>query len=106
MTEITETPMQKMIGDFSPKFVSLTDDMLFGDIWARPELSRRDRSMITIAGLIMGGNTDQQAAHMSLGKTNGLTETEIKELIIHMAFYAGWPKALSALTIAKNTFTE
>lgn len=101
-----ETPMQQMVGDFAPKFVSLTDDMLFGDIWARPELSPRDRSLITISGLIMGGNTDQQAAHMALGKTNGLTEAEITETIIHMAFYAGWPKAVSALTIAKKTFSE
>jgi 4-carboxymuconolactone decarboxylase len=102
----TESAMQKMVGDFAPKFVSLTDDMLFGDIWARPELSPRDRSLITIASLITGGNTEQQAAHMALGQKNGLTATEIKETIIHMAFYAGWPKAVSALAIAKDTLTD
>ena len=104
MTDTTESPMQKMMGDFLPKFVSLTDDMLFGDIWARPELSPRDRSLITIAALVAGGNTDQQQAHIGLGLTNGLTETEIKEAIMHMAFYAGWPRALSALGNAKQVF--
>jgi 4-carboxymuconolactone decarboxylase len=105
-TTSTESAMQKMVGDFAPKFVSLTDDMLFGDIWARPELSPRDRSLITIASLITGGNTEQQAAHMALGQKNGLTATEIKETIIHMAFYAGWPKAVSALAIAKDTLKD
>jgi NAD(P)-dependent dehydrogenase (short-subunit alcohol dehydrogenase family)/alkylhydroperoxidase/carboxymuconolactone decarboxylase family protein YurZ len=101
-----ETPMQRMIGGFAPKFVSLTDDLLFGDIWARPELSPRDRSLITVAGLISGGNSEQLEGHLALAKTNGLTETELKEVIIHMAFYAGWPKAVSAMTIAKRVFGE
>ncbi len=99
-----QTPAQKLIGDFSPKMVSLTDDVLFGDIWERAELSKRDRSLITVAALITGGNTEQLSGHLMRAKGNGLTETELKEVIIHLAFYAGWPKAMSALTVAKQIF--
>src|SRR5438876_3418552 len=101
-----QTPAQKLIGDFSPKMVSLTDDVLFGDIWERAELSKRDRSLITVAALITGGNTEQLSGHLMRAKGNGLTETELKEVIIHLAFYAGWPKAMSALTVAKHVFGE
>jgi len=99
-----QTPAQKMIGDFLPKMVSLTDDVLFGDVWERVELSKRDRSLITVAALITGGNTEQLSGHLMRAKGNGLTETELKEVIIHLAFYAGWPKAMSALTVAKQIF--
>ena len=98
------TPAQQLIGDFSPKLVSLTDDVLFGDIWARSELSPRDRSLITVASLIAGGNTEQLTAHLRRARANGLTETELKEVIIHLAFYAGWPRAMSAVQIAKHVF--
>lgn len=100
------TPAQKLIGDFAPKLVSLTDDVLVGDVWARTELSPRDRSLITVASLITGGNTEQLRGHLARAKQNGLTETELKEVIIHLAFYAGWPKAMSAITIAKQVFGE
>jgi 4-carboxymuconolactone decarboxylase len=106
----TQTPepsgAQKLIGDFAPKLVSLTDDVLFGDIWRRSELAPRDRSLITVAALITNGSTDQLRAHLGIAKTNGLTETELKEVIIHLAFYAGWPRAMSAITIAKDVFTD
>jgi 4-carboxymuconolactone decarboxylase len=98
------TPAQQSIGDFAPKLVSLTDDVLFGDVWARTELSPRDRSLITVASLITGGNTEQLRGHLARAKANGLTETELKEVIIHLAFYAGWPKAMSAITVAKQVF--
>lgn len=69
MTESqAQTPAQRMIGDFAPKLVSLTDDVLFGDVWARPELSPRDRSLITVAGLISGGNTEQLSGHLQRAK--------------------------------------
>lgn len=100
--DTTPSDMQKMFGDFAPKLVSLTDGLLFGDIWQRPELSPRDRSLITIAGLIAGGNSEQLGWHLPYGKTNGLTDTEITEVITHMAFYAGWPKAVSAMNVAKR----
>jgi 4-carboxymuconolactone decarboxylase len=98
------TPAQRAIGDFAPKLVSLTDDVLFGDVWERTELSKRDRSLITVAALIAGGNTEQLKSHLARAKDNGLTETELKEVIIHLAFYAGWPRAMSAITVAKDVF--
>jgi 4-carboxymuconolactone decarboxylase len=102
MTE--PTPAQKLIGDFAPKLVSLTDDVLFGDVWAREELSQRERSLITVASLITGGNTEQLRGHLARANANGLTETELKEVMIHLAFYAGWPKAMSAITVAREVF--
>jgi 4-carboxymuconolactone decarboxylase len=98
----TRTSAQRLIGDFSPKLVSLTDDVLFGDIWARPELSPRDRSLITVAALIAGGNTEQLIGHLRRAQENRLTDAELKEVIIHLAFYAGWPRAMSAVQVAKN----
>ena len=94
----------KMLGDFAPKLVSLTDDVLFGDVWERSELSPRDRSLVTITALVAGGNTEQLPFHLQLGQQNGLTETEVVEAITHLAFYTGWPRAMSAITAAKQTF--
>ncbi|WP_020574490.1 carboxymuconolactone decarboxylase family protein [Actinopolymorpha alba] len=98
------TPAQRAIGGFAPKLVSLTDDVLFGDVWERAELPKRDRSLITVAALIAGGNTEQLRNHLRLAQQNGLTETELKEVIIHLAFYAGWPRAMSAMNVAKTVF--
>lgn len=106
MTETSQTRAQQLIGDFAPKLVDLTDGVLFGDIWERSELSPRDRSLITVASLITSGSTDQLPGHLARAKTNGLTETELKEAIIHLAFYAGWPKAMSAIAVAKEIFTD
>ena len=78
--------------------------MLFGDIWARPELAPRDRSLITVAALVAGGNTEQLPGHLARARENGLTEDELKEVIIHLAFYAGWPRAMSAIQVAKQAF--
>ena len=72
---------QRLIGDFAPKLVSLTDDVLFGDIWRRPELPPRDRSLVTVAALITNGSTEQLRAHLQITKDNGFTETELKEVI-------------------------
>jgi 4-carboxymuconolactone decarboxylase len=102
----TQSDMAKMFGDFAPKLVSLTDDVLFGDVWERERLSPRDRSLATIAGIIAAGNIDQLNWHIPYGIQNGLTETEIKEAITHLAFYAGWPKAVSAMSIVKRIFGE
>jgi 4-carboxymuconolactone decarboxylase len=100
----TQTPAQRAIGDFAPKLVSLTDDVLFGDIWERSELPKRDRSLVTVAALITNGSTEQLKPHLVRAKDNGLTEDELKEVIIHLAFYAGWPRAMSAITVAKEVF--
>jgi 4-carboxymuconolactone decarboxylase len=104
MTE--PTPAQRLIGDFAPKLVELTDDVLFGDIWARPELSPRDRSLITCAALVTNGSTEQLRSHLGRARQNGLSETELKEMIIHLAFYAGWPRAISAITLARELFAD
>src|SRR4051794_19161677 len=101
-----QTPAQRLIGDFAPKLVELTDDVLFGDVWARPELSPRDRSLITVAALIANGNTEQLPGHLARARDNGLSEEELKEAIIHLAFYAGWPRAMSAVSIARRLFEE
>lgn len=100
----TDSPMQRLVGDLAPAFVHLTDDVLFGEVWARPDLSPRDRSLVTISSLVSAGNTEQLRAHIPMGLDNGLTREEIVEAITHVAFYAGWPRAVSALTLAKEVF--
>ena len=104
MTE--QTPAQRLVGDFAPKLAELTDDVLFGDVWARPELSPRDRSLVTVASLVTSSSTEQLVGHLQRAKQNGLSEDELKEAIIHLAFYAGWPKAMSAIQVAKKVFAD
>jgi 4-carboxymuconolactone decarboxylase len=99
-----QTPAQQLIGDFAPKRVELTDEVLFGDVWARPELSPRDRGLVTCAALVTNGSTEQLRSHLGRARENGLSETELKEMITHLAFYAGWPRAMSAITLAKGLF--
>ena len=106
MPEPEQTPVQKLIGDFLPKMVSLTDETLFADIWERPELSPRDRSLITVAALITNGSTEQLSGHLARARENGLTDDELKEVIVHLAFYAGWPRAMSAIAVAKNVLND
>ena len=96
----------KKLGNFAPKLVQLTDDVLFEDIWSRQELSPRDRSLITVASLLTGGNTEQLKSHLNLAKQNGLSEEELIEAMTHLAFYAGWPKAMSAMMVAKEQFSK
>jgi len=95
-----------MIGDFAPKLVELTDEVLFGDVWAREELSPRDRSLVTVAALIAGGNTEQLPGHLNRAKEYGLSENELVEVITHLAFYSGWPKSMSAIRVAKEVFKK
>lgn len=95
---------QKMFGDFAPALVEYTDDVLFGQVWERPELSKRDRSLITVAALLTAGNTEQLTFHLAFARQNGLTETELKDAITHLAFYAGWPRAMSAMAVAQQVF--
>jgi 4-carboxymuconolactone decarboxylase len=79
---------------------------LFGDVWERPGLSKRDRSLVTVASLVTSSSTEQLVAHRRRAKDNGLTEDELKETLIHLAFYAGWPKAMSAVQVAKKVFAD
>lgn len=99
-----QSPAQKMIGDFAPMLVELTDDVLFGDVWERTELSKRDRSLVTVAALIANVNTEQLPGHLNRARENGLAESELIEVITHLAFYAGWPRAMSAVMVAKAVF--
>ena len=93
---------QKTIGDFAPKLAQLTDDVLFGDVWERPQLSKRDRSLITCAALIAMGKTEQMGFHFPRAIENGVAPDELVEVITHLAFYAGWPSAMSAISKAKE----
>ncbi len=95
---------QKMFGDFAPGLVHFTDDVLFGQVWKRPQLSPKERSLITVAALTAGGNPDQLTYHLGLARQNGVTESELTEAITHLAFYAGWPKAFSAMSVARQVF--
>ena len=107
MTEPKEqSRAQQLIGDIAPKLAEITDDVLFGDVWQRAELSPRDRSLITVAALIANGNTAQLPSHLNLARTNGLSETELAEVMIHLAFYTGWPRAISAILVAKDVFKK
>jgi len=100
------TPAQKMIGNFAPKLVELTDRVLFDDVWERKELSKRDRSLITVAALIALNRPDQLRFHLGKAVENGVKEQELIEVITHLAFYSGWPSAMNAILIAKELFTK
>jgi|SRR5690242_844200 len=88
---------RKAIGDLAPKLAELTDEVLFGDIWARPGLAPRERSIATVAALVALHRTEQLPFHLHHARDNGVTDEELVELITHLAFYAGWPVAMSAL---------
>lgn len=101
-----QTAGRDNLGEFAPQFAALNDDVLFGEVWSREsELSPRDRSMITCASLMTQG-VPQLEAHLNMAKQNGVTKEEIVELITHVAFYTGWPKAWSAFNLAKEIFDE
>jgi 4-carboxymuconolactone decarboxylase len=97
---------QQMFGDFAPALVEYTDDVLFGQVWQRTDLSPRDRSLVTVASLVTSGSTGQLDYHLRRAKANGLSEAELVEAITHLAFYAGWPKAMSAMAVAKTVFQQ
>lgn len=93
---------QQLMGDFTPRLADLTDSVLFGDIWERPGLSKRDRSLATVSALIALNRPEQLRSHLALAVQNGMTREELAEVITHLAFYAGWPSAVSAVSIAKD----
>lgn len=106
MSEPEKSVAQRLVGNFAPKLADLTDDVLFGDVWARPELSPRDRSLVTVAALVANGNTEQLSGHLNRARENGVTEAELAEVMVHLAFYAGWPRALSAVRVAREVFEK
>jgi 4-carboxymuconolactone decarboxylase len=96
----------KMIGEFAPKLKELTDDVLFGDVWERPQLSKRDRSLATVAALIALNRPEQLRFHLHRALENGVTKEELIEVITHLAFYAGWPCAMTAIRVAKEVLPD
>ena len=98
------TLARDMYGDIAPKLAQLTDDVLYGDVWARPGLSPRDRSLVTVSALIAMNRPDQLGSHMGRARNNGVTEDELIETITHLAFYAGWPSAVTAIGVAREVF--
>ena len=97
---------QRAMGDVAPKLAELTDKVLFGDIWERKELSKRDRSLITVAALVALNRTDQLRFHLQRALENGVKRQELIEEITHLAFYSGWPTAVNAVTVAKEVFSK
>lgn len=101
------TAGRDVLGEFAPKFAEINDDILFGEVWAREDkLSAKMRSIVTITALISGGNMEQLSYHLEKGKENGITAEEISEIITHIAFYVGWPKAWSAFNKAKEIYKD
>ncbi len=97
---------KRLMGDIAPKLAELTDSVLFGDVWARPGLSQRDRSLVTISALIAMNRPDQLRAHLARARANGVTQEEAVEVITHLAFYAGWPSAVTAVGIAREVYQQ
>lgn len=95
---------QGSLAGFAPKLMEVTNDVLFGDIWERPELSKRDRSLITCTALVATGKTEQMDFHFSRAIENGVTQEELIEMITHLAFYVGWPSAMSAINRVREIF--
>jgi 4-carboxymuconolactone decarboxylase len=98
------TAARKAFGDFAPALADYTDKVLFGDVWERPGLSPRDRSLITVASLVALYRSNELPFHIGRALDNGVTRDELIELITHLAFYSGWPTAMTALPIARQAF--
>ena len=90
------------VRSFVPKLIDLTEKVVYGDVWERPGLSKRDRSLITVASLVAMNRSEQLRGHVARAIDNGVTKAEIVEIITHMAFYSGWPTAMTAAGVAKE----
>lgn len=105
--KITQTAGRVQLGEFAPKFAELNDDVLFGEVWNRPGLSPHDRSMVTVAALVGKGVIDSSLKHhLQFARQNGVTRSEISEILTHIAFYAGWPNAWGAFNLAKDVWAD
>jgi 4-carboxymuconolactone decarboxylase len=106
-TRMTEQkPAAGLIGDIAPKLAQITDDVLFGDVWQRPGLSQRDRSLATVSALIALNRMEQLPFHIRRALENGIRKDELIEVITHLAFYSGWPNSMSAVRIARDEFAK
>jgi 4-carboxymuconolactone decarboxylase len=103
-TPASSTASRNEIRPVVPKLVELTENVLFGDVWERPGLSKRDRSLITCAALVALARSEQLKGHLERALNNGVTKDEISELITHLAFYSGWPTGVTAARVAKSVF--
>ena len=105
---VKQTAGRDSLGEFAPKFAQLNDDVLFGEVWSREDrLSLRDRSLVTVVALMAQGLVDSSFQyHLTTAKQNGITRTEIAEILTHAAFYAGWPKAWAAFRMAKDVWAD
>jgi 4-carboxymuconolactone decarboxylase len=101
-----QSTAQKLLSDVAPKLADLTDEVLFGDVWERPALSKRDRSLVTVAALASLYRTDQLKGHLRLALTNGLSPEELGEVMTHLAFYAGWPCGVNGGTALRDILAE
>ncbi len=106
MAKAAASANREKVKDVVPKLIELTEKTLFGDVWERPGLSKRDRSLITCAALVALNRTEQLKGHLDRALTNGVTKDELSEMITHMAFYAGWPCAMSGALTAKDVFDD
>jgi len=110
LNEAAEADRAKRVGEqfgaVFPGVVQYTTDVLFRDLWLRPGLAPRDRSLVTVSSLIASGQVAQLTGHLNIGMNNGLTQTEIAEAITHLAFYVGWPNVFSAMPVAKDVFEK
>jgi 4-carboxymuconolactone decarboxylase len=110
MAEQTKQPIwqtnRAKVRETVPQLIEYTERVLFGEIWERPGLSKRDRSLITIAALIALGKRDQLPGHFERGTNNGLSKAEIGEVITHLAFYSGWPTAMTAAQVAAEFYGD
>jgi 4-carboxymuconolactone decarboxylase len=97
---------QQLMGDIAPKLAELTDDVLYGQVWSDPALSPRDRSLVTVSALVAMNRPDQLRSHLGLARRNGVTEDELVGAITHLAFYSGWPNAVTAIGVAREVFQE
>jgi 4-carboxymuconolactone decarboxylase len=94
------------VRDVVPDLIGYTEKWLLGEVWERPQLAKRDRSLIVVATLIALGRERQLVTHLERALNNGLSKTELSEVITHLAFYAGWPAAWTAALVAKDVFEK
>lgn len=104
--EERETRVEQMYGNVAPGVLKYTTEVLFRDLWLRPALAPRDRSLVTVSALIASGQVEQVSYHLNKAMDNGLSKAQASEMLTHLAFYAGWPKVFSALPVAKEVFEK
>ena len=106
MAQSQPSSARDAVRDTVPALINYTEKVLFGDVWERPGLSKRDRSLITVATLIALGREKQLTGHLERAMNNGVSKSEISEIITNLAFYAGWPAAMTAALVAKDVFEK